>query len=589
MTLDRLITPENLDASLVEAKALGSAEMTLKCDRAAIVPLAKALQGDLGYGFLSDIAYVDYHSGSKNGGRFELNYRAYNIDNYRRVHVKVPLNDGDTVDSVTEIWPAANWYERETYDMMGVHFNHHPDLRRILMPNLWRGHPLRKDYEVGGEEVGFSVNWNEREPQETRLDQCFEGITWQEYIERGSEIETEAGASPLKHLTGPDTMIINVGPQHPSTHGVLRATLALEGENIRGAACDIGYLHTGIEKTAEQLNFQQALTLTDRMDYVAPLANNLAYVLSVEKLLGVEIPERAQVIRVMLAELTRIASHLVFLGTHALEIGAMSVFLYCFSDREMILDMFEMASGVRMMTSYINVGGLRDDLPEGFLDKVRAFLDYFPNRLGEYHTLLTKNPIWLDRTRGIGIITIDEAIADGVSGANIRGSGLKWDVRKAWPYSGYENYEFDVPIGSNGDVYDRYLVRMEEMSQSLRIIRQAADNLPGGPYRIQDYKIVLPPRDRLAVSMESVIHHFIVASRGFDVPEGDAYVSTESSRGEMGFFVASDGGPKPRRMKMRPPSFATLQALPKMVQGAFLADLVAVIGSIDIILGEVDR
>ncbi|MDO8684260.1 MAG: NADH dehydrogenase (quinone) subunit D [Armatimonadota bacterium] len=384
-------------------------------------------------------------------------------------------------------------------------------------------------------------------------------------------------------------MVINMGPQHPSTHGVLRVVLALEGETVLGAACDIGYLHTGIEKSAEELMYQQALTLTDRMDYVAPLGNNLAYVLSVEKLLGIEVPPRAQAIRVMLAELTRIASHLIFLGTHALELGAMSVFLYCFSDREKILDMFELASGVRMMTSYINIGGLRDDLPEGFTKLVRDFLDYFPRRMDEYHALLTRNPIWMERTRGVGVISLEDCIELGVSGPNIRGSGLKWDVRKAWPYSGYENYEFDIPVGSEGDVYDRYLVRMEEMNQSLRIIQQALDNLPGGDYRIEDYKIVLPPRDRLAVSMEAVIHHFLVASRGFDVPEGDAYVSTESPRGEMGFFVASHGGPKPWRMKMRPPSFATLQALPKMVTGAMVADVVAAVGSIDIILGEVDR
>jgi NADH-quinone oxidoreductase subunit D len=254
-----------------------------------------------------------------------------------------------------------------------------------------------------------------------------------------------------------------------------------------------------------------------------------------------------------------------------------------------VLDIFELASGVRMMTSYINIGGLRDDIPEGFTQRVHDFLDYLPPKLDEYHTLLTKNPIWLERTRGIGKISVEDAMDLGVSGANIRGSGLKWDVRKAWPYSGYEQYEFDVPTGTNGDVYDRYLVRMEEMNQSLRIIKQAIDDLPGGAYRIEDYKIVLPPRDKLAVSMEAVIHHFQVASRGFDVPAGDAYVSTESARGEMGFYVVSHGGPKPWRMKMRPPSFATLQSLPKMIEGSMLADVVAAIGSTDIILGEVDR
>jgi NADH dehydrogenase I D subunit len=593
--IDELITTDNFERVLAEAKdAAGQTdgrEMTLKCSPSEIVRLGQALRKEpgFGYGFLSDIAQVDYSDNPVNGGRFELTYRAYNLEDYKRIHIKVPVNADQPVDSVTSVWPSANWYEREAYDMMGIRFTGHPDLRRILMPSKFIGHPLRKDFAVGGEEVQFSSNWNEIEPQQTALDQCLDGMTWQEYVEGGDDVETEAGAGPLKEFMAADKMIVNMGPQHPSTHGVLRMVLALEGETILGSVCDIGYLHTGIEKTAEQLMFQQALTLTDRMDYAAPLGDNLAYVLSVEKLLGVEIPPRAQAIRVMLAELSRIASHLLFLGTHALELGAMSVFLYCFQDREQILDIFELASGVRMMTSYINVGGLRDDIPEGFSQRVRDFLDYLPPKLGEYDALLKKNPIWMDRTRGVGRISIEDGINFGMSGANIRGSGLKWDVRKAWPYSGYENYDFEVPTGTNGDVYDRYLVRMEEMRQSLRIIKQALDNLPDGDYRISDYKIVLPPRDRLAVSMESLIHHFQVASRGFDVPKGDAYVSTESARGEMGFFVASDGGPKPFRMKMRPPSFATLQALPQMIKGSMMADVVAVVGSIDIILGEVDR
>jgi NADH dehydrogenase I D subunit len=591
--INELITAESFDQVLTEARDVAARtegkEITLKCHPSQIVRLGRSLREESGYRFLSDIAYVDHFDEPPNGGRFELTYRAYNLDNYDRIHIKVPLNDGESVESVTGVWPAANWYEREAYDMMGIRFDNHPDPRRILMPSTFIGHPLRKDFAVGGEEVQFSVNWREVEPQEETLDQCFDGMTWKEYVERGDDVETEAGAGPLKEFIDAEKMIVNMGPQHPSTHGVLRLVLALEGESVLGSVCDIGYLHTGIEKTAEQLMFQQALTLTDRMDYAAPPGDNLAYVLSVEQLLGVEIPARAQAVRVIMAELARIGSHLLFLGTHALEMGAMSVFLYCFQDREQVLDIFELASGVRMMTSYINIGGLRDDIPEGFSGKVRAFLDYMPPKLDEYHALLTKNPIWLERTRGVGKISVEDAMDLGVSGANIRGSGLKWDVRKAWPYSGYENYDFEIPTGTNGDVYDRYLVRMEEMNQSLRIIKQALDNLPGGNYRIEDYKIVLPPRDKLAVSMEAVIHHFLVASRGFDVPAGDAYVSTESARGEMGFFVVSHGGPKPWRMKMRPPSFATLQSLSKMIQGSMLADVVAAIGSTDIILGEVDR
>lgn len=588
-TIDDLITAENLDRVLSQARESDEAEIVLRCNRSEILRLAKTLrEPESGYWFLSDIVAVD-HLDNSTPCRFELNYRAYNLDNYKRIHVKVPLNEGETVDSVTSIWPSANWYEREAFDLMGIRFDNHPDLRRILLPSVFSGHPLRKDHSVGGEEVQFGFNWSEIEPQETELDSYFERMTWQDYLQRGDEIESEAGASPLKEYVGDGRMIMSMGPQHPSAHGVLRLILALEGETVLDAACDIGYLHTGIEKSAEQLMYQQALTLTDRMDYAAPPCDNLAYVLSVEKLLGIDIPPRAQAVRVIMAELARIGSHLLFLGTHALELGAMSVFLYCFQDREQILDIFELASGARMMTSYINIGGLRDELPEGFSERVRAFLEYFPPKLDEYHALLTRNPIWLERTRGIGVISVEDGLELGVSGPNIRGSGIKWDIRKAWPYSGYENYDFDIPTGTNGDVYDRYLVRMEEMRQSLRIIKQALDNLPVGDYRISDWKVVLPPRDRLAMSMEAVIHHFLVASRGFDVPPGDAYVSTESPRGEMGFFVASHGGPKPWRMKMRAPSFATLQALPKMVRGSMVADVVATMGSIDFILGEVDR
>jgi NADH-quinone oxidoreductase subunit D len=386
-----------------------------------------------------------------------------------------------------------------------------------------------------------------------------------------------------------DTITINMGPQHPSTHGVLRLILTLDGETIVKAQPDIGYLHTGIEKTAESKSYYKALVLTDRMDYLAPLCNNLGYALAVEKLLGVEVPERARVARVILAELQRIASHLVWLGSSALDLGAQSVFLYCFREREIILDIFEMCSGVRMMTSYIMPGGIQADLPPDFEKSVRAFLKLMPSRLREYHDLLTNNRLWIDRTKGVSLLPLDAAIKFGCSGPTLRGSGSAYDVRKAFPYSGYERYQFDIPVGSNGDVYDRYLIRMLEMDQSLRIIHQAIDELPGGPWQVQDTKIVAPQKYEISSNMEALIHHFKLYTEGYRPPAGEVYMRTESPKGELGFYIVSDGGSKPYRMHVRAPSFANLQALPLMIEGQLIADVVAAIGSIDIVLGEVDR
>jgi NADH-quinone oxidoreductase subunit D len=386
-----------------------------------------------------------------------------------------------------------------------------------------------------------------------------------------------------------DTMTINMGPQHPSTHGVLRLILTLDGETIIKAEPDIGYLHTGIEKTAESKSYFKALVVTDRMDYLAPLCNNLGYSLAVEKLLGIEAPERALYARVILAELQRIASHLVWLGTSALDLGAQSVFLYCFREREIILDIFELCSGVRMMTSYIMPGGIQADLPLEFERRVRDFLDLFPSRLREYHDLLTNNRIWLDRTRGIAILTAADAVKYGCSGATLRGSGVAYDVRKFFPYSGYDRFDFEIPVGSNGDVYDRYLVRMLEMEQSLSIIRQALDGLPGGAWQVDDHKIVPPPKFEISSNMEALIHHFKLYTEGYRPPAGEVYLRTESPKGELGFYLVSDGSAQPYRMHVRAPSFANLQALPSMIEGLLIADVVAAIGSIDIVLGEVDR
>src|SRR5215472_6448184 len=388
-----------------------------------------------------------------------------------------------------------------------------------------------------------------------------------------------------------DTMTINMGPQHPSTHGVLRLLLTIEGETVLKAVPDIGFLHTGIEKTAEAKTYHQALVLTDRMDYLAPINNNLGYALAVEKLLGIEdeINAKIKYTRVLLAELQRIASHLVWLGTHALDLGAMSVFLYCFREREMILDVFEYISGVRMMTSYICPGGLQADLPPKFDEKVRAFTSVFPERLQEYHDLLTNNQLWLERTRGVSPLSKEDAIAYGATGPVLRGSGVVWDIRKVFPYSGYENFDFDIPVGTNGDVYDRYLVRMLEMEQSLKIVNQALEGMPAGAYRVHNPKIAPPPKWQITGSMEALIHHFKLYTEGYRAPKGDVFVRTESPKGELAYYIVSDGSAHPYRMHVRGASFANLQVLPLMIEGGFLSDVVAGIGSIDIVLGEVDR
>jgi NADH-quinone oxidoreductase subunit D len=406
--------------------------------------------------------------------------------------------------------------------------------------------------------------------------------------------QTEITVDELRHLvsdralTG-ETMLLNMGPQHPSTHGVLRLLLELDGERIISCIPDIGFLHTGIEKNMEAKPYEKALVMTDRMDYLNNLGNNLCYCLAVEKLVALDVPERAMAIRVILAELQRISSHLVFLATHALDLGAMSVFLYCFREREIILDIFELCSGARMMTSFFRPGGLWRDVPEGFEEAVRDFIHYMPKRIQQYEDLLTNNPLYVDRTKLIGPISKEDALRWGLSGPPLRAAGVAWDLRKSNPYSGYEQYDFEIPTGTNGDVYDRYIVRIQEMRQSLRIIEQALDTLPDGPVRSDNRKFVPPPRAELGRSMEAVIHHFKLWTEGFPAPKASVYVPVESPRGELGCYLEGDGGPKPYRVHFRTPSFAVLQTLPLMAKGFLVADVVAIISSLDPVLGDSDR
>jgi NADH-quinone oxidoreductase subunit D len=385
-------------------------------------------------------------------------------------------------------------------------------------------------------------------------------------------------------------MTVNMGPQHPSTHGVLRLVLELDGETVLTAAPTIGYLHTGIEKTAEQKKWQQVIPLVERMDYLSAQSNSLAFCLSVEKLLGIEVPERVQRIRLLIAELQRINSHLVWLGTHGMEVGAVSVMLYCFRERELLLNINEMLAGFRLFPSYIRIGGLREDLPRGFHQAVTAFLERFPPKLDEYEDLLTKNEIYLKRTRGVGRISAEDALSYGLVGPIGRASGVAYDVRKAFPYIGYDTFEFDVPTRTDGDVYARYQVRVAEMRESVKICRQALDRItPSGAYAIDDPRITPPPKDRVYTEMEALIQHFLVYSQGFTVPAGEAYVPVEGPRGEHGFYVVADGTNRPWRIKSRAPSLLACQALERMIVGGLIADVIAVIGSIDVVMGDVDR
>jgi NADH-quinone oxidoreductase subunit D len=400
-------------------------------------------------------------------------------------------------------------------------------------------------------------------------------------------------ASVIRHsseaMSATETLTLNMGPQHPSTHGVLRLVLELDGETVINAVPHIGYLHTGMEKSMENETYQGAIVITDRMDYLSGMNNNLAYTLAAEKLLEMQVPPRAQAIRVMMSELQRMASHLLWLGTHAVDIGAMSVFFYCFRERETILNFFEETCGARMTPSYIRVGGVAMDVPPTVEEKVASFLAVFSDRLDEYWALLDENPIWRDRTVNVGFLSAADALAYGVTGPALRGSGVPYDVRKARPYCGYEAYDFEVQVGENGDVFDRYRVRMGEMRESIKILEQVLERMPDGDINADDPKVVLPVKERVFSDMEALIHHFILVTRGFPVPPGEAYASIESPKGELGYYIVSDGSEKPYRVRVRPPSFYNLFSLPHISEGNMVADVVAVIGSLDIVLGEIDR
>jgi len=408
------------------------------------------------------------------------------------------------------------------------------------------------------------------------------------------EAPLEVTVDELRHLVSEralqgDTLLLNMGPQHPSTHGVLRLLLELDGERIVNCVPDIGFLHTGIEKNMEAKSYEKVLVMTDRMDYLNNLGNNLCYCLAIEKLVELDVPPRAQVARVLLTELTRLSSHLLWLGTHALDLAAITVFWYTFREREIVMDIFEMCSGQRMMTSYFRPGGLWRDLPREFEQAVRQFLKIIPDRIDQYENLLTNNPMYIERTRNVGVISSEQALQIGMTGPPLRATGVPLDMRREQPYSGYEQFDFEIPTATAGDTYARYAVRMQEMRQSVRIVQQALDSMPGGPFRSNNRKFVPPPRAELGHSMEAVIHHFKLWTEGFPAPKGSVYLPVESPRGVLGCFLEGDGGPKPYRVHFRTPSFANIQALPILAKGHLVADVVAILSSLDPILGDIDR
>ncbi len=547
-----------------------------------LVAVARFLRDDpeLRFDHLSNLTSVDWskYPGYAAKERFTTVYHLLSTGSGQRIALKAPAPGGDNpaVPTLTGLWAGANWPEREVYDLMGIKLEGHPDLRRILMPYNWPNYPLRKDMPRGGETVPFSMTWEDEEFQSFG----------KQIVEAKSVPQV-----PPKQADANKHMILNMGPQHPATHGVLRVVVELDGERVVAAYPDLGYLHSGFEKQGESIRYKDFTIYTDRADYVSSMSNNLGYALAVEKLMGVEIPARAQVIRVIMAELQRLASHLVWLGTHIMDASGVShaLLMYCFREREQILDILELVSGARMTTSYIRPGGLWKDVPPSFVDRVQDVLDAFPKRIDDYERMVSKNPVWKARSIGVGKLNTQQALSLGVTGPLLRASGLAFDYRKARPYSGYEAYDFKIPTATEGDTFARYQVRLEEMRQSLRIIEQGLRNLPDGPVWTADRKMALPPRQELDTSMEALIHHFKLNTEGFVAPKGEVYECVEGPRGELGFYLVSDGTAIPYRLRFRTPSFHNLQATDTMARNGFIADLVLIIGSVDIVLGDVDR
>ncbi len=504
---------------------------------------------------------------------FTIVYHLLSYERNEDIRLKVALQDEyPSIPTVTDIWPSANWYEREVWDMFGVTFEGHPHLRRILMPPTWEGHPLRKEHPARATEMGEFELPDEKQDLEQEALQ-FRPEDW--------------GMEP--HGKNGDYMFLNLGPQHPGTHGVLRFALQLDGEEILDVVPDIGYHHRGAEKMGERQSWHTFIPYTDRIDYLGGVMNNLAYVLAVEKLAGIEVPERVKVVRIMMSEIFRIASHLVWYGTFAQDIGALSPVFYMFNDRERIFEIVEAICGGRMHPSWFRIGGVAQDLPNGWDNLIREYLDYLPRRLDEYDKMVMRNRIFKKRTQGVGAYTVDEAIEWGVTGPGLRACGFEWDFRKKRPYSGYDQFEFDIPTAQAGDCYDRAVVRIEEIRQSLRIIEQCMNNMPSGPYK-SDHPLATPPlKEHTMEDIETLINHFLNVSWGPVIPAGEAFFGIEATKGNNGYYLISDGSTIPYRVRIRAPSFPHMQMLPLISRRAMVPDLLAILGAMDFVLADIDR
>jgi NADH dehydrogenase I D subunit len=547
--------------------AHGDLSITVRPDR--ITEICRALKEDptTKFDLLSSITGLDYlgYPEKTSDERFNVVYHMYSIDHGHRVRLKVPLPESrPEADSVSSVWKTANWWERETYDMFGINFRNHPDLRRILCHEEFVGHALRKDHDPGGR---------------TPLSRDYK---------LPIEYKTQWEGHEQDQLN-PVPTIINIGPSHPATHGALRIVCRLDGENIVESDAEIGYLHRCFEKMSETHQWNQVIPYTDRLNYVSSFLNNVGYACTVEKLLGIEVPKRVQYIRVILGELSRIMDHMVCIGTNLVDLGAITNFWYAFEPREEIYDLLEMTSGVRMMVSYVRVGGLSADLPKDFIPRCREVLKRMPQYINDLHKLNTNNPIFKNRSKGVTAITGKEAIDWGMTGPMLRAAGVPYDIRQNHPYSSYDDFDFEVPIGNNGDLYDRYLVRMEEMRQSLRIVEQAIENLPEGPYQVDDRRITLPPKKGVYTNIEDLMNHFKLQMHGIQVPPGEVYGYSEAANGELGFYIVSDGSLRPWRVHCRGTCFPIFSAFPKMIEGGLLADAIAALGSFNIVAGELDR
>lgn len=557
-------------------------EVTVHVAASRILQVARFLHDDPAACFdhITDICSADYPADQE---RFEVIYLLLSLPHGRRIRLKARVTeDNPSLDSVTSVWRGAAFLEREVYDMMGIRFTGHPDLRRILLPEDYaEGYPLRKDFPAEGR------GWRSQFDFIPRLDE-----PPVEHIE-GEVPEAEKKlflSEPTRSSSNRrEELLLNMGPQHPSTHGVVRVVLELDGERIVKATPDLGYLHRGVEKLAEGLAYMQIIPHTDRLDYVCAMANNYAYVRAVEKLLDISVPERAEYIRTIVAEMQRILGHLFWLGAQALDIGAMTIFFWTFRERETLLDMFERLCGARLTLNYYRIGGVDSDFTPELVARLKAFLETFPQKVNEYDALLAGNRIWLGRTKHVAVISGEDAINFGMTGPALRGSGVAYDVRKLEPYGVYNKVDWEVPVGKNGDTYDRYWIRVEEMRQSARIIAQCLDQMPPGPIIADMPQYIPPPKQQVMREMESLIHHFIIFTQGFKPPKGEIYCATEAPKGELGFFIISDGSPRPYRLKIRSPSFIHMGAFDHMARGYLISDIITIFGTYDVVMGECDR